>query len=96
MARVTVEDCLRNTPNRFSLVILAAERARQLLKGAQPLLQCRNKAAVTALREVAAGKVRYVDDVEEIVGRFLDAERKRLAHNPDVAPTRRAIEWMTR
>ena len=33
MARVTVEDCLENIDNRFALVILAAQRARQLLKG---------------------------------------------------------------
>ena len=36
MARVTVEDCLENIDNRFALVILAAQRARQLLKGATP------------------------------------------------------------
>ena len=38
MARVTVEDCLEELPNRFSLVLVAAERTRQLLKGSDPLV----------------------------------------------------------
>ena len=46
-------------PNRFELVILAAERTKQILKGAEPLIDDPdNKPAVVALREVAAGKVR--------------------------------------
>ena len=53
MARVTVEDCLDKVPNRFALVILAAERARQLSRGATPGVDCDNKPAVTALREIA-------------------------------------------
>jgi DNA-directed RNA polymerase subunit omega len=59
MARVTVEDCLVNIPNRFSLVHLAARRTKQLLKGSDPLVRSRNKEAVTALREIAAGKVSF-------------------------------------
>jgi len=58
VARVTVEDCLEKINNRFALVILAAERARQLAKGAAALVECDNKPAVTALREIAAGQVR--------------------------------------
>jgi DNA-directed RNA polymerase subunit omega len=58
MARITVEDCLERVPNRFELVLLAARRAKQLLKGARPLVESENKEIVTALREVAAGKVR--------------------------------------
>jgi DNA-directed RNA polymerase subunit omega len=57
MARITVEDCLENVENRFQLVLLAAKRAKQLLKGSRPLLDADNKEVVTALREVAAGKV---------------------------------------
>ena len=49
MARVTVEDCLEQVPNRFALTILAAERGRQISKGAPPLVRCENKSAVTAL-----------------------------------------------
>jgi len=58
MARITVEDCLDQVPNRFELVLLAARRAKQLLKGARPLVDSENKEIVTALREVAAEKVR--------------------------------------
>jgi DNA-directed RNA polymerase subunit omega len=58
MARITVEDCLEQVPNRFELVLLSARRAKQLLKGARPLVESDNKEVVTALREVADGKVR--------------------------------------
>jgi DNA-directed RNA polymerase subunit omega len=57
MARITVEDCLERVPNRFELVLLAARRAKQLLKGARPLVQTDNKEVVAALREVADGTV---------------------------------------
>ena len=57
MARITVEDCLAKIPNRFSLVVVAARRAKELLKGAPPLVKSENKEVVTALREIAAGKV---------------------------------------
>ena len=60
MARITVEDCLDKIPNRFELVLLSSKRAKQLLKGARPLLETENKDIVTSLREVAAGKVRMV------------------------------------
>jgi DNA-directed RNA polymerase subunit omega len=73
MARVTVEDCLEKVDNRFALVLLSAKRARQLNKGARPLVDSKNKAPVTALREVAAGKVRFSkplrDTLEEIIHR---------------------------
>ena len=57
MARITVEDCLEVVPNRFSLVLVAAERAKQLLKGAQARIEVEddNKEIVTSLREIAAG-----------------------------------------
>jgi DNA-directed RNA polymerase subunit omega len=57
MARITVEDCLAHVANRFELVLVGARRAKQLLKGARPLVQSDNKEVVTALREVAEGKV---------------------------------------
>jgi DNA-directed RNA polymerase subunit omega len=58
MARITVEDCLERVPNRFELVLLAARRAKQLLKGARPLVESDNKEIVSALREIGADKVR--------------------------------------
>jgi DNA-directed RNA polymerase subunit omega len=57
MARITVEDCLEKVPNRFELVLLGARRAKQLLKGARPLVESGNKEVVAALREIADGKV---------------------------------------
>ncbi|HJY80506.1 MAG TPA: DNA-directed RNA polymerase subunit omega [Candidatus Binatia bacterium] len=57
MARITVEDCLAKIPNRFELVVVAARRAKELLKGAPPLTRSENKEVVTALREIAASKV---------------------------------------
>lgn len=56
MARVTVEDCLKNVKNRFELVIVAAQRARQLMRGKDPKVDWDNdKPTVVALREIAAG-----------------------------------------
>ena len=75
MARVTVEDCLENIGNRFALVVLAAKRARELAKGANPLIPCNNKPAVSALREIAAGKVRFNENVQEVVDEFLIEDR---------------------
>jgi len=60
MARITVEDCLKKVVNRFELVILASQRAKQLFEGAKPLIESDNREVVVALREVAAGKVRKV------------------------------------
>jgi DNA-directed RNA polymerase subunit omega len=60
MARITVEDCLEKVPNRFQLVLLAARRAKQLLKGARPLVESDNKEVVSALREIAEAKVTMV------------------------------------
>ena len=57
MARITVEDCLQKVENRFALVLLAAERTKQLLKGSTPLVETDNKDGVVSLREIAAGKV---------------------------------------
>jgi DNA-directed RNA polymerase subunit omega len=61
MARITVEDCLKHVESRFELVILAARRAKMLIKGAGPLVETDNRAIVTALREVAKGKAKFVD-----------------------------------
>ena len=60
MARITVEDCIRRVPNRFELVRLAAVRTKQLVKGAKPLVEADDRETVTALREIAAGRVRLV------------------------------------
>ncbi|OVE79657.1 DNA-directed RNA polymerase subunit omega [bacterium J17] len=71
MARITVEDCLENESNRFTLVRLASKRAKQLLSGQAPVTDTRgNKAVVSALREIADGKVKlaHVEPEGELEG----------------------------
>ncbi|MHB1946818.1 MAG: DNA-directed RNA polymerase subunit omega [Gammaproteobacteria bacterium] len=63
MARITVEDCLDHVNNRFELVLVAAKRARQIMRGsADPTVPWENdKATVVALREIAAGHTDFSD-----------------------------------
>jgi DNA-directed RNA polymerase subunit omega len=76
MARVTVEDCLPMVENRFSLVLLATKRTRQLMAGARPLLPAsKNKPNVLALREIATGKVRFDRNVRDALAGKYDAEK---------------------
>ena len=58
MARVTVEDCVERIPNRFELVLLAAQRARNLSRGEELTLDRDNdKNPVVALREIAESTI---------------------------------------
>lgn len=57
MARITVEDCLQQVDNRFLVVQMAIKRVQQYRKGYPSLVESDNKEIVTALREIAAGKV---------------------------------------
>ncbi|MDP3278147.1 MAG: DNA-directed RNA polymerase subunit omega [Deltaproteobacteria bacterium] len=78
MARVTVEDCLEKEENRFALVILAATRTRQLMKGARLLLEShkyRNKPAVLALREIAEGKVKFATPAKDAVDQYIKDQK---------------------
>lgn len=71
MARITVEDCVEKIGNRFELVLVATERARQIARGSTPLVVEENdKATVLALREIAEGKVdeSIMDQEPEPVG----------------------------
>jgi len=73
MARITVEDCLKQTghENRFALIHLAIERVKQHREGLPLLVEGKNKEVVMALREIAAGKVTadnirsFTQEVEE-------------------------------
>lgn len=76
MARVTVEDCLEHEENRFALVIMASKRSRSLMKNARPLLHCKNKPLVTALREIAAGRVRFDRKSGEVVEEWVAQQRR--------------------
>lgn len=68
MARITVEDCLRQVDSRFELVNLTIKRVRQLRAGKPTLVSSKNKDIVVALREIAARKVttQNVDGLDRI------------------------------
>jgi DNA-directed RNA polymerase subunit omega len=87
MARITVEDCLTKENNRFALVQLAAKRSKQILTGSKVMIgeTKGNKAVVTALREIAAGFVRFMSEEE-----LRRAERERREHERQEAESRAA------
>ena len=65
MARVTVEDCVDKIPNRFDLVMIASQRARNISAGAELTVERDNdKNPVVALREIAEETVKF-DELEE-------------------------------
>lgn len=69
MARVTVEDCVDKIPNRFDLVLLASQRARQISGGADLTVERdRDKNPVVALREIAEETVMPAALHEALVG----------------------------
>ena len=76
MARVTVEDCLENVENRFALVHITAKRAKELYKGVEPLVKCKNREIVTSLREIAAGQVIIHPEEEEDVAQAVSKSKK--------------------
>lgn len=62
MARITVEDCMKKVSNRFVLVNMVAKRVRQIREGSEYLVSApKNEDIVVALREIAAGKVKLVE-----------------------------------
>ncbi len=86
MARVTVEDCIVHVPNRFELVLLAAQRAKQIASG-NPLTLPRDndKDAVVSLREIADLTVPLDGLKEDAINSFsrrkgAEPERKAVAH----------------
>ncbi|MGY6631319.1 MAG: DNA-directed RNA polymerase subunit omega [Wenzhouxiangella sp.] len=83
MARVTVEDCIEAVPNRFELVVTAAQRARMIANGADPLVdEESDKPTVIALREIAEGQV----NDENIGGLQADLDARLAAMQADVPP----------
>jgi DNA-directed RNA polymerase subunit omega len=69
MARVTVEDCVDKVSNRFDLVLLAAQRAREISGGAEITVERdRDKNPVVALREIAEETVRPENLKESVIG----------------------------
>lgn len=75
MARVTVEDCVEKVPNRFSLVLLSAHRARNISSGAEPLVERdKDKDPVVALREIADGAVLPDEVRDSLVSLYQDVQ----------------------
>ena len=66
MARITVEDCLNNVNNRFTLIHMVAKRVRQLRKGAEPTIISKNRDIVMSLREIAANNVNILTEEEAL------------------------------
>jgi len=65
VARITIEDCLKQVSNRFELVHMAAKRVRQIREGSDYLVYSpKNEDIVVSLREIAAGKVYRKEDSE--------------------------------
>jgi DNA-directed RNA polymerase subunit omega len=86
MARVTVEDCLKNVDNRFQLVLVATKRARQIENGREPQVPWENdKPTVVALREVAQGLVTR-DILLEPTPRVEEVEEEEAAEAPVQLP----------
>ena len=66
MARVTIEDCLRQVDNRFALVHMAVKRVLQIREGKEILIENpKNKEIVVALREIAANKIRPKKEAQD-------------------------------
>lgn len=88
MARVTVEDCIVQVPNRFELVMLSAHRARALASGAELKLERdRDKNPVVALREIAEQKL----ELEGLEESLIKGLQKRI--EPD-QPEEEVVELM--
>ncbi len=78
MARITVEDCLRKVPNRFTLVNMVAKRVRQIREGSEYLVSSpKNEDIVVSLREVAAGKVIIKPEAEPEIEPEIEPEAEK-------------------
>jgi len=79
MARVTVEDCVQKVPNRFELVLLAAQRARNLSRGEELTVDRDNdKNPVVALREIAGESIGLPQLEQDLI--------KSLSRSPEPEP----------
>ena len=96
MARVTVEDCVTKISNRFELVVLAGQRARDITAGAEILVERdKDKNPVVALREIAEDKVAPEELLEAVVTslqRYADTDEPEQEGDEDVAETISAEE----
>ena len=94
MARVTVEDCVEKVPNRFELVMVAAQRSREISAGAEPRLERDNdKNPVVSLREIADRTV----DVPTLQEAVIHGMQKQVEHDEpeedDMASLMSSEQW---
>ena len=88
MARVTIEDCIEKVDNRFELVLLATKRARQVARGATPLVaEERDKPTVIALREIAEGHIDADSIAEQAQAMLLDEEGNNIEPDAGMPPS---------
>lgn len=74
MARITSNQAVEQVGNRFQLVLIAAQRTRELTRGSLPKVESKNSNQITALREIEAGKI----DSVEYIKRHQQAYQKRV------------------
>jgi DNA-directed RNA polymerase subunit omega len=94
MARVTIEDCIERIPSRFELVVLAAQRAKEISSGSKPLIDRDNdKDAVIALREIAVGLLEPQQLREAVIKRHLHRQvvEEDLPENEDSAEIQKEL-----
>jgi DNA-directed RNA polymerase subunit omega len=102
LARVTVEDCVTKIPNRFSLVLLAAHRARAIAAGAAPMIdRDRDKDPVVSLREIAEEAVSIEGLVDGLVTLYQEVRPAARAEDEEdrlalAAPVRTSEEEVLR
>ena len=90
MARITVEDCLNNVNNRFTLIHMVAKRVRQLRKGAEPTISSKNRDIVMSLREIAAGNIEILSEEEAL--RLAESQLELLTEEAEAAATEENAE----
>ena len=89
MARVTVEDCIKKIPNRFDLVVAAAQRSREISNGIPIEIDRDNdKNPVVSLREIASEVV----DPESLEERFIRSMQKNLIKEENKAEDEISLE----
>ena len=89
MARVTVEDCIKKIPNRFDLVVAAAQRSREISNGIPIEVERDNdKNPVVSLREIASEVV----DPESLEERFIRSMQKNLIKEENKAENEISLE----
>ena len=89
MARVTVEDCVKKIPNRFDLVIAAAQRSREISNGiAIEVDRDNDKNPVVSLREIASEAI----DAESLQERFIRSMQKNLIQEDNSVEEEASLE----